>query len=173
MATTTNFKQSAHAILVALLNASNAATSLNLAPSAIAFGAVSPVAEGAAEDTAVTASAQTGSGYRGSVDLQYKRVNFNFMETLAPGMVIETDAASTLELVDYLDNVFGIQLEAGDLVDTVIPALRPDENTPVVFSAGAQSKVFVGSVTINLTKSLISLPTVVLVTTLDGLYAPS
>lgn len=173
MATTSNFKQSAHQILVDLVNASNAATGLALTPGQVSFGEVTPVAGGAVEDTAVTVSSVTGSGYRGSVDLQYKRVNLGFMEDLAPGLVIETDVANTRELVGYLNEVFGINLQEEDLVSTAVPALIPDENTDVVFAAAADSKIFCGETTIPLTKTLITLSTVILVTELDGLYAPT
>lgn len=172
MATTSNFKQSAHQILVDLVNASNAATGLALAPGQISFGAVAPKVGGAAEDTVVTISSEIGSGYRGTVDVEYKRVPMSFMENLAPTLVIETEAANTHELIDYLNDVFGINLQAGDLVSTAIPALMPDENTDVVFAAEAASKIFVGETTIPLTKTLITLSTVILVTELDGLYAP-
>lgn len=168
----TNFKQSAHAILVDLVNASNAATSLALAPSAITFGAVT-AAGGTPEATKVTASATTGSGYRGSVEVTYNRVNMAFMDVLTPGLVIETEAANIRDLVDYLNDVYGIQLEAADLADTAVPTLQPDVNTPVVFAADAASKIFVGQVTLQLTKTLIELASVVPVTTLDGLYAPA
>lgn len=173
MATTTNFKQSAHQILVDLVNASNAATGLALTPGQISFGAVAPVEGGAVEDTAVTVSSEIGSGYRGTVDVQYRRVNLDFMSTLAPDLLIETEAANTRELIGYLNEVFGIQLEAEELVSTAVPELQPDVNTPVVFEAEAASKIFVGDVTINLTKTLITLSTVLLVTELDGLYAPT
>ena len=167
----TNFKQSAHAILVDLVNASNVATSLALPPSAISFGEVS-YNGGALEDTNVTASATAGSGYRGSVQVTYKRVNMSFMDTLTPGLVIETEAANIRDLVDYLNDVYGIQLEAADLTDTAIPALEFDVNTPVVFYADDASKIFIGQVTLQLTKPRIELASVVPVTFLDGLYAP-
>lgn len=168
----TNFKQSAHDILVDLVNASNAATGLALAPSAITFSAVT-FAGGTPELTMVKASATTGSGYRGSVEVIYNRVNMSFMDTLAPLLVIETEAANIRDLAGYLNELFGIQLEAADLVDTPVPELQSDVNTPVVFAADAASKIFVGQVTLQLTKPRIELASVVPVTTLDGLYAPA
>ena len=168
----TNFKQSAHAILVDLVNASNAATGLALAPSAITFGEVTAYG-GTTEGTIVTVSAATGSGYRGSVEVTYNRVNMAFMDVLTPGLVIETEAANIRDLTDYLNDMYGIQLEAADLADTAVPALEFDVNTPVVFAADAASKIFAGYVILQLTKPRIELASVVRVTTLDGLYAPA
>lgn len=173
MATTTNFKQSAHQILVDLVNASNAATGLALTAGQISFGAVAAVEGGAPEATAVTVASEIGSGYRGTVNVTYNRVNMGFMADLAPDLLIETEAANTRELTGYLNDVFGIQLGEEELVSTAVPALQPDVNTPVVFAAEPASKIFVGDVTINLTKTLITLSTVLLVTELDGLYAPT
>lgn len=168
----TNFKQTAHDILVDLVNASNAATGLELHPSAITFDNVT-AAGGTLEATVVTVSATTGSGYRGSVEVTYNRVNMSFMDALAPGLVIETDATNIRDLAGYLNDMFGIQLEAADLADTLVPELQPYANTPVVFAAEGASKIFVGQVTLQLTMAPIELASMVLVTTLDGLYAPA
>lgn len=168
----TNFKQTAHDILVDLVNASNAATELALPPSAITFGAVT-VSDYVPGATKVTASATAGSGYRGSVELHYYRVDMSFMDRLAPGLVIETEAANIRDLADYLNELFGIQLEVADLADTGVPPLEFDVNTPVVFAADADSKIFVGQVILQLTKPRIELASVVPVTVLHGLYAPA
>ena len=167
-----NFRQTPAKILIDLVNDSNVATSLNLAETAVTFGAPS-VGVGTPETTLITASATTGSGYRGSVELQYNRVNLGFMATLAPSLVIETSVTNLQELAEYLNGVYGIQLDASDLVSTPVAGLQPDVNTPFNFVAEAASKIWFGAVALNLTATLITLADVVPVTTLDGLYAPT
>ena len=171
MAVVSDFTKTPHQILLHLLNESNAATNLALAESAVTFG---DITEHDGAVTEVTVTAASGSGYSGSVDVTYNRVDLGFMNVLTPSLVIETEATATDDatLLAYLNELYDINLVAGDLVSSVIPELEPDVNTPVDFTAEAANKIFWNKATINLTAPMVELASVVPVTTLDGLYAP-
>ena len=86
MAVVSDFTKTPHQILLRLLNESNAATNLALAESAVTFDDVIRDLGAVAE---VTVTAASGSGYRGSVDVTYIRVDLGFKlspMTFANGM---------------------------------------------------------------------------------------
>lgn len=162
-----NFKQANAKIIVDLINESN---STSLTVGQLTFAA--PVA-GVAEATTLVVSSATGSGYRGDVEVSYNRVPMSFMNTNEPGLVIETPAETVYGLIDFLNTTFGIQLTEADLVDGALPAGEADVNKDLVITAAADSLVWFGPVTLQVTMPLVTLNTVLTVTTLDGLYAPA
>lgn len=168
---TSNFTQSSALVLLELINHDN---STSLPQSAITFGPPLITADDASGlITNVTAFAASGSGYSGSQDFTYNRVDLGFMLVNEPDLLIETEVTSVHELLSALNAAFGINLEASDVVDAVIPATQPDVNTPVTITATDDSLVWAKSVTINVTKPLVDLATVLTKSTLDGLYPPA
>lgn len=168
---TSNFLQTNDKIILDLINHSN---STELPETAVTFGA--PVAE--LEDptgliTNLTASATVGSGYSGSQDFVYNRVDLGFMLVNEPDLVIESGEASIHALIPYLNEAFGIQLTADDIVDGVIEEQEPDVVKSVTITATEGSLVWAKSVTLPITLPLIPLNTVLTVTALDGLYPPA
>lgn len=169
---TSNYVQTSSKILLDLINNDN---STSLAQSAITFGAPTVVAEDNASGliTEIVATAASGSGYFGSQTFTYNRVDLGFMLVNEPDLLIETEVTSVYDLLPALNAAFGIQLSTDDIVDAVIPATEPDVNTPVTITAKATSLVWAKSVTINVTKPLVALSSVLTQTTLDGLYPPA
>ena len=169
---TSNFAQSSALVLLELINHDNGTS---LPQSAITFGTPTVAAGENASGliTNVTAFAASGSGYSGSQNFTYNRVDLGFMLVNEPGLLIETEVTSVHELLPALNAAFGINLEASDVVDAVIPATQPNVNTPVTITATNGSLVWAKSVTINVTKPLVDLATVLTRTTLNGLYPPA
>lgn len=170
MAHVSNFKQVNAKILLDLINASNTTA---LPETAITLAA--PTA--AAEDptgliTTVVATAATGSGYSGTQEFTYNRVDLGFMAVNEPDLVIETEETTIHALIPQLNATFGIQLTETDIVDGPVPELEPDVITQVVITATPGSLVWAKTVSLDLTKPLVPLSTVLTVTALDGLYPP-
>lgn len=167
-----NFTQTGAKILLDLINHDN---STALPDSALIFDAPVVVAEDNASGliTTVVATAASMSGYTGTQTFTYNRVDLGFMLVNEPDLLIETEVTSVHELLSALNAAFGINLEASDVVDSVIPATQPDVNTPVTITATDGSLVWAKSVTINVTKPLVDLATVLTKSTLDGLYPPA
>ena len=166
-----NFAQTGAKILLDLINYDN---STALPASALTFGAPAVVAEDNASGliTTVVATAATFSGYTGTQTFTYNRVDLGFMLVNEVDLLIETEVTSVHALLPALNSTFGINLTADDVVDAVIPATEADVVTPVTITATATSLVWAKSVTINVTKGLIALDSVLTKATLDGLYTP-
>ena len=164
-----NFLQANGKILLDLINEQN---NTALPETAVTFGAPAEKTPGQIA-TLVTVTSAEGSGYRGSVDFDYNRVPLGFMGTNEPDLIIETDATSTQGLIEFLNMTFGTLLTPADIVDAPIPALQPDQNTAVTITADGSSLVWHGTHSLQLTKTLIDLDTVLTTTTLDGLYPPA
>lgn len=163
-----DFTKSPFQIVLDLINEQNGTA---LPTSAVSFGV--PALTGTDEiETALTASAMTGSGYKGSKAFTYNRVPLSFMEANEPDLIVETVVASAHGLIPFLNTTFGINLTVDDIEDTVIPAQAPDVNTEITLVAKAGSLVFAGSQALTFTLPLVELGSVLTVSVLDGLYAP-
>lgn len=170
-----DFSKTPFQILLDLINEQHGT---NLPASAITFGA--PSVDATTDDVPghrlgakITASATTGSGYKGSKEFSYHRVALSFMAANEPDLVIETNETSMHALLPFLNTTFGINLTTDDLEDTPIPVQQPDVNTTITLVAKATSLVFAGSVDLTFTLPLVELGSVLTMDTLDGLYPPA
>lgn len=164
-----NFLQTNDKIVLDLINEQNGTA---LPQTAVTFGAPAEKTAGQIATT-LTATSAEGSGYRGSVNFEYNRVPLSFMGFNEPDLIIETDAATTQGLIEFLNTTFGILLTTADIVDAPTPELEPDVNTAVTITAADTSLVWHGTHSLQLTATLINLDTVLTVTTLNGLYPPT
>lgn len=170
-----DFSKTPFQILLDLINEQHGT---NLPASAVTFNA--PTADATTDDAPahrlgakVTASATTGSGYKGSKEFNYHRVALSFMAANEPDLVIETHEESMHALIPYLNTTFGINLTTDDIEDTPIPVQQPDVNTQITITAKAGSLVFAGSQALTFTLPLVELGSVLTMSTLDGLYPPA
>ena len=166
-----DYTQSDESIILGLINNDNATT---FTPAQIIFGAAASAGDvGNVLKTTLTITAATGSGYRGSQTFNYNRVPMSFMDDLDPSLVIVSDELTTHDLLPYLNEHFGVNFTAADVVLADLPAFLADVNTDFVITATAASKIFHGSVTLTGTAPTIEISTVLTVTDLDGLYPPT
>lgn len=166
-----NFKQTDEKILLDLINHDNATT---MSAASVIFGEATSAGDVGNElATNITLTAATGSGYRGTQTFTYNRVPLSFMDTLDPTLVLVTDELTTHDLLDHLNEHFGVQMTAADIVLDDLPVFLPDVNTDFVLEAAVDSKIFFGTVTLTGTAPTIPLDEVLTVTALDGLYPPT
>jgi hypothetical protein len=170
-----DFSKTPFQILLDLINEQHGT---NLPETAVTFAA--PVADAATDDAPahrlgakVTASATTGSGYKGSKEFNYHRVGLTFMEANEPDLVVETHEASVHALLPFLNTTFGINLTTDDIEDTPIPVQEPDVMTQIELVAKADSLVFAGKQALTFTLPLVELGSVLTMSVLDGLYPPA
>ena len=166
-----DYTQSDESIILGLINNDNGTT---FTPAKIIFGAAASAGDvGNVLKTTLTITAATGSGYRGSQTFNYNRVPMSFMDDLDPSLVIVSDELTTHDLLPYLNEHFGVNFTAADVVLADLPEFLADVNTDFVVTATADSKIFHGSVTLTGTAPTIEISTVLTVTDLDGLYPPT
>lgn len=170
-----DFSKTPFQILLDLINEQHGTA---LPETAVTFAA--PIADATTDDAPahrlgakVTASATTGSGYKGSKEFNYHRVGLSFMDANEPDLIIETHEASAHALIPYLNTTFGINLTTDDIEDTPIPVQEPDVNTQIELVAKPGSLVFAGSQALTFTLPLVELGSVLTMSTLDGLYPPA
>jgi hypothetical protein len=172
MAFVNDFTQSDQQILVAQINNDN---STSLTPALLTFGLpTANTGTNPARNTSLTITAATGSGYTGSVTLQYNRVDLSTLPTINTGAVTVFslgDAAKVSDLVPEINAAFAINLTASDFVDASLPTFtgQPNEEHPFNVVANANSIVWINQVTFTVQANDIPLSTVVTNTTLNGL----
>lgn len=166
-----NFTQNGEQIVLGLVNNDN---TTSFTPAQLIFGVPAATGEdGAVEPTSLELTAASGSGYSGSQTVNYNRVGLPFMTALAPDYVIVTDELRTHDLLPLLNEKFGINLATTDIVDEALPATEADVEVTHDLKAAAGSLVYAGAVTLTFTAPTLLLSSVLTVTTLDGLYAPT
>lgn len=164
-----DFKQTNEKILLDLINEQN---DTSLPVGAVTFGKPVEVVGGKIA-TELEVTAASGSGYRGSVTIEYNRVPLSFMNDNEPDLVLETEAKTTHGLIDALNTAFGILLTTADITDVALPKLLPNVDTDVTVTATEDTLVWHGSVGLKVTATLIELSTVLTNTEMDGLYPPA
>lgn len=176
MAHVSNFKQANAKILLDLVNADNEATlTTPLTVDQVSFSAPVVVGAPGTLPTKVTMTGVAAEGFKGSAELTYNRVNLNFMnpegtEDLFVEVTTETQIS---QVIAQLNERFGIQLTADDVVEGALPAAPAEgQVAPFTITAAAGSLVWTGSVQAVRTGELADISDLVLVTTLDGLTAP-
>jgi hypothetical protein len=137
MAIALDFNQPAVDILLDQLNYDN---NSGITPTLVVFQNPSANATGAQRNTTVQITSVEGSGFTGSVDWQYNRVDIS----IVPGI------RSTLisQLLPNINLAYGIQLTAADIVDGPIPTFigLPNEKHNFTLVIAANSLVYYNSV---------------------------
>lgn len=158
-----DFTQSSQQILTAMINRDNATS---FSPTALVFGTpainTNPLSP---RNTSIAVSAAANSGFRGSVQLNYDRLNL----ANVPGvrsLVFTAPAGVTtiIGLLALLNAAYRINLTSADILDGPLPVftgLTPSQELPFNLIALPASVVFLGSVQLWLRRADIDLSAVI------------
>lgn len=136
-----------------------------------------PTVDTGERNSIVTITAVPGSGYKGSVDMHYNRVDI----ATVPGVRSKTfpvgDATKLSDLIPEINLAYAINLgpEDYDDVDFVaFPGIEPNETQDVPLSVNIDSLVFIGTLTIKVASEDIMLSSVIVNNVMNGLtYEPT
>lgn len=135
-----------------------------------------PAADGGAKNTKIVLTAAGGSGYSGTRDIYYNRVDL----ATVPGNRGTTfqvgDAETLAELIPEINTLYGINLTAADYNDVAIPAFpgeAPHETQTINLVAKSGSIVWRGTLVLTLNANDIDLVEAIENNSLNGLtYTP-
>lgn len=169
-----DYTKSGQEIILDLIKQDNAsASALSLA--AITFG--NPAVRdntGGGGNTALTIDAVDGSGYSGSVALDYNRNPVSAFVGAEDLTYALGDATTLVEFLPEINAQLGINLAPSDIVDAPVPTFTgtPNEEHDATITIAAGCLVFTGSLTITITSNDIALSSIITVTSLSGLEVP-
>ncbi len=168
---TTDFTLTPLQILVALINATNATS---LTTSDITFGAVSVLTE-ETKNTAVTITAVANSGYTGTRDLTYDRIDFADVPGSRSKEFVKGSATHVVDLIPAINAAYQLNLQVGDYVNSLLPTfdgLVPHDMKPFNLTAAAGSYIFIGEIELTLDGNDVDLADLITTTELEGLSYP-
>lgn len=120
----------------------------------------------------VVSEKSINSAYQGSVTVSYKRLDLATLLTLIPGTIRGYGITSTAQFIAKLNSRYGLLLTTADVADTPI-VVDGEGNAEVVLQAVQNSLGWVGSVTFQLVKGDLPLPSLLTQKTLPGLPYPN
>lgn len=177
MAFASDYTKAPAQIVIDLINNDN---STSLTSSLIQLGLPTAATGGSpVRNTELEISAKAGSGYKGSVVVQYNRLQIqDFVKpaTFPSGLQLPVgDAVNYSDLIPEINTALGINLTAADYVDGAIGAWAgtPNETKSITITMNSDSLVYLGSLTLTLTSEDIDLSTVITNLVLNGLTLPA
>lgn len=172
-----NFSKTPKEIVVDLINYDNVGA--NITPELVVLGLPTlATGETPPANTDLEVTAAEGSGYSGSVVVQYNRLqlqDFIGARGIVGGLQLPVgDATMYADLIDEINVALGINLTVDDYIDGAIGAWagEPNETKEITITVAADSLVFVGSLTLTLVAEDIPLNSVITTTLLTGLNLP-
>lgn len=168
-----DFTKAPKQVLIDLINKDN---NTSLTDQLISFGLpTAATGTNPTRNTDLTISAIPGSGYRGSVDLKYNRVQLNDFVGDKDLTFILGDATKLSDLIGEINALLTINLTEDDYQDVTLPAFQgtANETHEVQLVASSDSIVYLGSLTIKIKGEEIELGSVVTTRELSGLQAPA
>lgn len=172
-----DFSKAAKDIVVDLINHDN--VDANLTPELLDFGLPTlATGETPPANTDLEVTAAEGSGYVGSVVVQYNRLqlqDFVGARGIDGGLRLPVgDATRFAALIPEINVALGINLTEDDYVDGDIGEWEgvPNETKEINIVVNADSLVFLGSLTLTLTAEDIPLNSVITSVLLSGLNLP-
>lgn len=172
-----DFTKAPKDIVVDLINHDNVGA--NLTPELLTFGLPTlATGETPPANTDLEVTAAEGSGYVGSVVVQYNRLQLQDFVTargITGGLRLPVgDATMFADLIPEINLALGINLTPEDYVDGEIGewAGEPNETKEITIPVNADSLVFLGSLTLTLEAEDIPLNSVITTTLLSGLNLP-
>lgn len=148
MAIALDYNQPAASILLDQINYDNNASA---STDDVTFGVPSANASGAARNTTLTISSVVGSGFTGSVDWQYNRVDISVVPGIRSKLItVPAGAVNISDLIPNINLAYGIQLLTTDIVDGVLPTFSgvPNEKHDFVLTMSATCLVYYNFVTL-------------------------
>lgn len=163
-----DFTKAAQQILLDQINEDNGSS---LTPALVTFGAVA-VDNGGVRNSKINAAANQGSGYSGSVDFLYNRVDVATIPGARPTVFQVGDATHLSDLIDEINTAYQLALTVDDYIDVLIPAFpgtAPHETQTIDLVAKGTSLIYLGTLTLTIDANDIPLSSVITTTTLNGL----
>lgn len=167
----TDFTKNADQIIIDLINEANATA---LTPADITFS-VPTETESGNRNTAITITAVANSGYTGTRDLTYDRVDLAQVPGSRNKEFNIGSVTSVFGLLPAINAAYGINLTEADVEDTAMPTFEgtdPLEKATLVITAKPGSLVYRGSVELVIDGNDVDLATLITVTELNGLNYP-
>jgi len=172
-----DFTKAPDQIVIDLINADNGTA---LTTALLQLGLPTAATGGSpARNTELEVSAKAGSGYKGSVVVQYNRLQIqDFVKpgTFPDGLNLPVgDAENFSDLIPEINTALGINLTAADYVDGPIGEWEgtPNESKVITIPIAADSLCFLGSLQLTLHAEDIELSSVITNLVLNGLELPA
>lgn len=158
-------------IIVDLINSTNA-TSLTKAN--LTFGAVSVLGSGN-KNTGVTITAVAGSGYTGTRDLTYDRIDLATVPGSRSTEFALGTATMAVDIIPAINAAYQLNLQPEDYENDALPTFdgaTPHDKKPFILRAKAGSYIFRNQVSLLIDGNDIDLATLITTTELNGLTYP-
>lgn len=175
MSHVSDFTQSSSKIVLDLINEDN---NTSLTPGNVTLE-IKPDVTPASRNTAVEIAAVPGSGYVGTMTLEYNRLDIqDFVDLYEPAgfEIVQGEAVTVADLMPEINQAMAINLvEDIDFFDQLFAewAGEPNETQLVNVPIIADSLVYTGTLSFTLKANAIPLASVITVTVMDGLNLPS
>lgn len=165
-----DFTESPQEILAAMINRDNGTT---FVASQLDFG--TPEVNVGVKNTKITVSAKVGSGFSGSVQVIYDRINLAQVPGVR-GTVFTTDGEVAIaHLIPKINAAYQINLSLADIVDAPLPIFSgatPNQTLTFTLMATATCLIYQGSLTLSIRRQNIALGDVITDTVLGDLTFP-
>ncbi len=162
-----DFTKAPEQILIDQINEDNTTT---FTPALLEFGV--PATDAGAKNTKVVITAAVGSGYTGTRDIFYNRVDLATVPGARSTIFQVGNADQLSELVPEINTAYGINLTTDDFTEAAIPAFpgqMPHETQTIDLVAKATSLIWRGQVTLTLNANDIALSAAIPTNELNGL----
>lgn len=163
-----NFNQPALQVLLDQINEDN---SRSFTTALLTFNAAAADSSGA-KNTKVTATAANGSGYTGTRDIFYNRVDLSTVPG-SRGVTFQVgDAVNLSDLLPEINTLYGLAMTTADFTDAAIPAfpgVAPHETQTINMVATDAAVLWSGTLTLTIDANDMSLATAIPNNTLSGL----
>lgn len=175
MSHVSDFTKDARSIITDLINFDN--PDLQLPADMVDYSNPIPMT-GNYRNTDLTVTPRPGSGYTGSTNVFYDRLDITAFALTVNGMediVFDALEHSRLShLIPQLNLLLGINLTDADYVDIDLPSFNdiPNEELSVTVAIRPSSLIYIGNLTIKIKANPIMLNEVVAITYLTGLQYP-
>jgi hypothetical protein len=167
----TDFTKAPKQIILDLINEKN--PSLGLTEELVTFGAPAVYSGAENRNTKLTlAAVEPSSGYSGSRDIFYNRVDISVVPGTRSKVFSLGNAVNISDLIPEINARYGINLTADDYTDAALPTFTdqvPGEEKDFTITITAGSLVWTNSVTLQLQRNDIPLEDAIAENILDGL----
>lgn len=164
-------------LIFQMVNRANPSLKLGpLSASNVTMGAATPLnGDLTGKNSKITLTAIPGSGYSGSCTLTFNRLDINqaFIQLGIPALSFQNNSYGTsTDFIDYLNAAHGLNLQASDIVEEVLPAADTVGNISYTLKMDPSCLCFTGQLPLTITPKSIQLFKAMVGQVLNGFIPP-
>jgi len=128
---------------------------------------------GATTNTKLTVTSAVNSGYVGSVEVEYDRLDLVGFEAYGPAEIIIPDTPTLQDVIDAFNVLYESNLQLEDIDETVTLPEPDFDGETYTLTAKASSYAFIGTIDVVLSLASTPLSTIITNPVLNGLEFPA